>query len=139
MENMMTQTMSRVHSGLAMLTMAAIVLQFFLAGVGIFGAGSIDAHRMVGYLIMLAAVLLLVVALIGQLGRQRIMFSAILVVLMVVQIALIESDQPWIEALHPLNALAIMGVTAQLMMRGRGWNRRGDVVDTSSVRTTTVE
>jgi hypothetical protein len=115
----------RLHAGLALVVMAAIVLQFFLAGVGIFGAGSIEAHRVLGYVITLAALLLLVVALIGRIGRQRIIFSAVLLVLLVVQIALIESKQPWIEALHPLNALAILGVTAQIAMRGRGSGRRG--------------
>ena len=130
----MNLTISRAHAGLALVAMAAIVLQFFLAGIGIFGAASIQAHRITGYLITLAAVLLLVFALIGQLGRPRIMFSAILLVLLVVQIALIESNQPWIEALHSLNALAILGVTAQLAMRGRDARRSGTVVDSPTVR-----
>lgn len=126
----MNSAVSRIHAGLAVIAMAAIVLQFFLAGVGVFGAGSIDTHRVTGYIITLAAVLLLVLALIGRLGRPRVMFSAILVVLLIVQIALIESGQPWIEALHPLNALAILGVTAQLAMRGRG-AMRGDPATSS--------
>jgi hypothetical protein len=130
----MNLAISRVHAGLALVAMAAIVLQFFLAGVGIFGAGSIQAHRISGYIITLAAVLLLVFALGGRLGRPRIIFSALLLVLLVVQIALIESNQPWIEALHPLNALAILGVTAQLAMRGRGAVRRDPVVDSAKVR-----
>ena len=130
----MNLTISRAHAWLALVAMAAIVLQFFLAGIGIFGAASIQAHRITGYFITLAAVLLLAFALIGQLGRPRIMFSAILIVLLVVQIALIESKQPWIEALHPLNALAILGVTAQLAMRGRGAARSGSSADPVKVR-----
>ena len=130
----MNLTISRAHAWLALVAMAASVLQFFLAGIGIFGAASIQAHRITGYCITLAAVLLLVFALIGQLGRPRIMFSAILVALLVVQIALIESKQPWIEALHPLNALAILGVAAQLAMRGREAPRSGSSTDSVTAR-----
>jgi hypothetical protein len=132
----MSLAISRVHAALALIVMAAIVVQFFLAGVGIFGAGSIQAHRVVGYIITLAAVLLLMFALGGRLGRQRVMFSAILLVLLVVQIALIESNQPWIEALHPLNALAILGVAAQIAMRGRGNLRGSKIVDPATAHTT---
>jgi hypothetical protein len=130
----MKLTISRLYAGLALVAMAAVVLQFFLAGVGIFGAGSIQAHRVIGYIVTLAAVLLLLLALVGQMGRPRIMFSAVLLLLLIVQIALIESKQPWIEALHPLNALAILGVTAQLAMRSRGAFRGGGVADSPRVR-----
>jgi hypothetical protein len=130
----MKLTISRVYAGLALVAMAAVVLQFFLAGVGIFGAGSIQAHRVIGYIVTLAAVLLLLLALVGQMGRPRIMFSAVLLLLLIVQIALIESKQPWVEALHPLNALAILGVTAQLAMRSRSALRGGNVADSPRVR-----
>jgi hypothetical protein len=130
----MKLTISRLYAGLALVAMAAVVLQFFLAGVGIFGAGSIQAHRVIGYIVTLAAVLLLLLALVGQMGRPRIMFSAVLVLLLIVQIALIESKQPWVEALHPLNALAILGVTAQLAMRSGGAFRGGGVADSPRVR-----
>ncbi len=110
---------SRVHAGLAFLTLAAVATQFFLAGLGVFGAESFAAHRVTGYLIGLSALLLLAIALISRLERTRTTMSAILVGLMIVQIALIESSQPWIEAIHPLLALPILGVSFQLALRGR--------------------
>ena len=106
---------SKIHAGLSFLTLAALVAQFFLAGLGIFGAEPCDAHRINGYLIELGA-LLLALGLIGQLGRARIEMSAVLIALM---IALIEAGQPWIEALHPVVVLPIMGVSFQLAPWGQ--------------------
>jgi hypothetical protein len=127
----MRRIASKVHAGLAFLTLAAVVVQFFLAGLGVFGAEPYDAHKINGYLILLAALILLVLALIGRLDRERIGTSAGLVVLMIVQIALIESGRPWIEAIHPLLALAILGASFRLALRGRdafGATHAGDAV-----------
>lgn len=115
----MQRFVSTLHAALSLLTLAAVIAQFFLAGLGVFGAEPFNAHRINGYLIGLAAVLLLVLSMIGRLHRGRVVMSAVFVALMVVQIALIESGLPWIEALHPVVALPIMGVSFQLAMRGR--------------------
>jgi peptidoglycan/LPS O-acetylase OafA/YrhL len=115
----MRSIISKTHAVLSFLTLLAVILQFFLAGLGVFGAEPYDAHRTNGYLVALAAVLLLALGLIGRLGRQRTMMSLVLVVLMIVQIGLIESDEPWVEAFHPLVALPILGVAFQLAMAGR--------------------
>jgi hypothetical protein len=130
----MRTVISRIHMVLGGITMLLIVLQFFLAGVGIFGAGDIEMHRVIGYIITLIAAALLLLALAGALGRQRILFSALLLVLTIVQIALIESNEPWIEAFHPLNGLLILGAGAQLMRHGREAMRGGPVADPSAVR-----
>jgi len=135
----MKTIISRVHMVLGGLTMLLIVLQFFLAGVGIFGAGDIETHRVVGYLITLLAAVLLLLALAGMLGRQRILFSALLLVLMIVQIALIESDEPWVMAFHPLNGLLILGAGAQMMRHGREAMRGGPLAESSAMRTSPGE
>jgi len=130
----MRLTVSRIHMILGGITMLLIVLQFFLAGVGIFGAGDIDMHRTVGYLITVRAALLLLLALAGMLGRQRTLFSALLLVLLIVQIALIESDEPWVMAFHPLNGLLILGAGSQMMRYGREAMRGGQVAESSTLR-----
>jgi hypothetical protein len=101
------------------ITMLLIVLQFFLAGVGVFGASDYDMHRSVGYLIAVLAALLFVLALVGSLDRRRVLFSGLLLLLMIVQIALIESDEPWVMAFHPLNGLLILGAGSEMMRHGR--------------------
>jgi hypothetical membrane protein len=130
----MNLAISRIHMILGGITMLLIVLQFFLAGVGVFGAGDIEMHRVIGYLIALNAAALLLLALAGMLGRQRILFSALLLVLLIVQIALIESDEPWVMAFHPLNGLLILGAGAQLMRHGREAMRNGPVAEPSATR-----
>ena len=110
----MRKIVSRLHAGLAALTLVAVIVQFYLAGVGAFGAGSYQAHRINGDLIALASILLLVLALAGWLGRARIALSAVLVGLMVLQMALPNVSPRWIAAAHVLNALAILGVVVQL-------------------------
>src|SRR4051812_15551977 len=100
----------QVYFGLAVLTLALVALQFLLAGLGIFGATSFDAHRPVGFIFLHATTLLmLIVALVGRMGRPAAMFGAGLLVLIVVQSSLpsLEDDAPGIAAFHPLLALVI--------------------------------
>ena len=113
----MRNTVSRIHRGLAWVVVAAIVAQFFFAGLGLFGAASFQAHKTTGYLIMLASLVLLVLALIGRLGGLRIGLSALLVVLAVVQTMLTRGPS-LVAALHPLNALAVLGVAVSLARYG---------------------
>lgn len=52
----------------------------------------------------------------GRLGRQLIGLSALLVVLAIVQMLLPSprGAAPWVAALHPVNALVLMGISARL-------------------------
>ena len=121
----MRKLLSRIHLGLSWLAVGAIVAQFFLAGLGIFGVASFRAHATNGELIALGSLLLLALALAGRLGWVRIGFSALLVALTVVQ-ALLPQGPPLVAALHPLNALLVLGVAvnlARLGMRSTGRQR----------------
>jgi hypothetical protein len=106
-----------VHRWLARLVMANLLLLFFLAGAGIFGATSFELHRTLGMLVPAAGILLLVLALAGGLGRRLVIPSAGLIVMGVIQIVLpgMRDDLPWVAALHPVNALVLMGLTSTLM------------------------
>ncbi len=113
----MKRAVSTLHVCLAWVVLAAVVAQFFFAGLGIFGAAGFDMHKMTGYLIEAAALLLLLLALIGGLGRVRIGLAALLLVLTVVQ-SLLPSAASLIAALHPVNAAAILVVAGMIARRG---------------------
>ncbi len=117
----MRNAVSRMHVGLAWVIVAAVVAQFFFAGLGIFGATSFGAHKMVGSLIIPASLILLVLALAGRLGTVRIGLSGLLLVLTVVQ-SILPSAPAVIAALHPVNALAILAVVGNLARLGMKGN-----------------
>jgi hypothetical protein len=99
--------------GLASLSMALVVTQFFLAGAGAFGATSFDAHKTVGSVLVLVALLGLLAA---ALARRFVGHAALCLGVTVLQLALGAwgADEPWVGALHGLNALVVMGVGGAL-------------------------
>ncbi len=101
--------------------MAGLALQFYLAGMGMFGASSFEAHRVVGYLVVLLILILLLLALIRRGPRRLLAMSALLAVLVIVQVLLpsLRSSVPLLAALHPVNAMALLGVTATIMRSAR--------------------
>jgi Family of unknown function (DUF6220) len=117
----MQRTISQIHQWLARTFLAGLLLQFYLASTAIFGAGSFQPHRMLGAALTLLVFLFPVLALAGRLGRQRIGLSILLVVLTIVQMMLpsLRGAAPWIAALHPVNALVLMGMSARIGRIGR--------------------
>jgi Family of unknown function (DUF6220) len=119
-----------------MLMLALVLLQIAFAGFAAFdvaeqlgSAGtSVDEesfddswglHTGFGYLILLGGLVTFILALAARVGRQRVLQSLGLFVLLIVQILLawFGSEVPIIGALHPLNALLILGVNFSLLMR----------------------
>ena len=78
-------------------------------------------HTGFGYFIFLGAVLLLLLALAGRLGKRGILFSLAVPVAVAVQIVLawVSGSVHAIGILHGLNALVIFGLTGYLT--GREW------------------
>ncbi len=95
-------------AGIAWLFVAAVVVQVFLAGVGIFGAGSLAQHRDFGYLIPLVALIVLLAMAVARV-ESTIKPALTLLVLAVVQTMLpwFRIDAPFVAALHPVNALVL--------------------------------
>jgi hypothetical protein len=110
-----------VHQALAWVVLVSLLLQFYWAGMALFGATSFEFHRTWDYLLAIPILLLLVLALAGRLGRRLIGLSALLVVLTVVQVMLpsLRSSVPLVAALHVVNALALLGVSAAIALQGR--------------------
>lgn len=113
----MRDIIAKMHGALSWVIVAAVIAQFFLAGLGLFGAASFRAHMTNGNLIALASLVLLVLALVGRLGMRRTGLSALLLALTIVQNLLVRGPS-LIAALHPVNALAVLGVSVALARSG---------------------
>jgi hypothetical protein len=111
----------RLLFGLCQLFLVLVLVQFFLAGLGVFRAkphgseklaesSTFDAHRAVGDVTQLVALLILVAALVGV--RDRLRLSLVLFVLAVVQrfLATGGGDAPILGALHPVNGLVLLAL-----------------------------
>ena len=117
----MQQIISQIHLWAVRIFLAGLLLQFYLASTPIFGAGSFQPHRMLGAALTMIVILFPVLALAGRLGRQLIGLSMLLVILTIVQVMLpsLRGAAPWIAALHPVNALVLMGMSARIGRIGR--------------------
>jgi heme A synthase len=103
----------------AWLFVACVVVQVFLAGVAVMGDDSFDAHRNFGYTFGLLVLALLVLAVIGRMGRSVISLALALLVLFVLQSVFValRGSSPYLAALHAVNGLAIFWVSLS-MARG---------------------
>jgi hypothetical protein len=107
-----------VFFGLTAIYLLAVVVQFFLAGLGAF-SGDWDVHAGVGFVVSVSSLLLLVVAAIARLPRRMFLVTLLLVGLNALQIVLPHLETDELAALHPVNALVIFIVANSLMQRSR--------------------
>jgi hypothetical membrane protein len=121
----MRQAVYMGYKGLAWAIFAAAVLQFFLAGLGVFEAADIGPHRIVGLLLVPISLIFLILAGIasatGSISRGRVGLAALLFGLMFLQAFLViafSESAPAIAALHPVNGLLVLLVSYTLA-RGR--------------------
>jgi len=117
----MQKNLLMVHQWLVRIFMAGLLVQFYLAGTAVFGAESYQPHRMLGFALTILVILMLVLALVGRLGRKVVGMALLLVLLVIVQALLpaLRGPAPWIAALHPANALVLMGVSVRLSRAGQ--------------------
>lgn len=101
------------------LYVAAIVVQIFLAGEGIFGIKqgvklddqkTLDAHRGLGFILAdPGAVLLLILALLAWYDDKRIRWMTIVLPFLLVLQGVLGAGNRWAGAFHPLLAFVILG------------------------------
>jgi hypothetical protein len=105
--------------GFALIYMLGVVVQFFLAGLALFGSASYESHEGLGYVLGLVSVALLAIAVVAKMPRTLTGLSIILLALNVAQIIFLRIDIEEIKALHVVNALAIALVANMLVHRSR--------------------
>jgi hypothetical protein len=106
------------YEGLALFIAVGIVVQVFLAGLGIFGAESFDAHESFGGILHALSVLVFILALIGPRTGRTIGMGFGLALLLTIQISLVSfrDDAPGVAALHPVLALFALGLAFHIGM-----------------------
>jgi hypothetical protein len=99
-----------VHLVVAWLLVAGLLVQIFLAGLGVFRSpASFATHRDWGYLLELLPIVLLIVGLIARLGRRPAILAAGIFGLFLLQsvFVVLRTDAPDVAALHPVNGFLI--------------------------------
>jgi hypothetical protein len=112
----------------AWLFVACVIVQFFLAGLGVFaGASNFELHRTWGYTFGYLVIVLLVAALVGRMPRAAWGGALLLIVLFTLQSVFVSlrTTAPVIAALHPVNAVAIFWVATWLARSASAWQERG--------------
>jgi hypothetical protein len=110
----MKKTAAALHFGICLVITAGVIMEFFFAGMGVFHAASFQIHRITGVILGAGSVLLLFLAFIGRMGGKEIGFTALLFVLLIIQPLLLHINQPFLQALHLVNALAIATASVYL-------------------------
>lgn len=108
----------------AVLFVLSVFVQFFLAGLGAFGAESFEAHKDFAGVFHLFALLLVVLALLVRRNRIDLTLVIVLFVLTTVQFSLPEANDGYVQALHVLNALIIYTAAYHVLQRSMKSIRR---------------
>jgi hypothetical protein len=113
----------QLYRVLIALIAVACVVQIFLAGRGVFGIhgsaslddqSSLNAHRDLGEIIGIGAIIVLILALIMW-DKRLILWTFVLALLAeFVQHATALPKHPWVAGLHPVTGVAILGISAWL-------------------------
>ncbi|HEX2469402.1 MAG TPA: DUF6220 domain-containing protein [Candidatus Limnocylindrales bacterium] len=114
-----------LHVVVTFLLVAALVVQVWLAGRGVFESPTVFiTHRDVGYMLSLFPIVLLVLALLGGMGRRPAMMAALIFGLLILQsvFVVMRTSNPAIAALHPVNGFLIL-LVALALLRG-SWAMR---------------
>jgi hypothetical protein len=132
------QALRTIYRYWTALLFLAVLVQIGASGYGAFNAASnvdpgplkedtfddgFDFHNGFGYIIFLGSLILLLLALGGRLGKQRVLQAFAAPVLVAIQIVLAWAgkDHPVVGIFHPVNALLIAGLTGSLAFAA--WRR----------------
>jgi hypothetical protein len=101
------------------LYLVSVGLQVYAAGLALFGVTSFVPHAILGYLMIIGAILLFVLTAIARLSRPALVYAALIVAIAFLQpvlVLVVRTTTPALAALHPLNAL-LMLTLAMLISR----------------------
>jgi hypothetical protein len=96
--------------------LVCLVFQVFLAGMGLLGGSTMEAHTSFIHVFEFVPIL---IALCGFLGADKVAgwSGIVLMILIEAQYALIYSSIGILRAMHPVNALVISGITFALLLQ----------------------
>ena len=100
-----------LHTVVAVLFVVGLIAQVWLAGRGVFESPTIfDTHRSLGYTLSLFTIALLVLGLLGGMGRRPAILAVVIFVLFILQsvFVVMRDSQPAVAALHPVNGFLIL-------------------------------
>jgi len=113
----MRQGARAVLKWFSLLYVVLIVIQVYLAGEGIFGLNVIDAHRALGFFLTTpGALLFLICALIAWHPNTRVRVVSILAPILTFVQMILPGGGRWVGALHPVNAILILGMYLWLFL-----------------------
>jgi cytochrome b561 len=123
----MVQRIARpVHLVVAGLLVVGLLVQVFLAGMGVFSSATeFETHRQFGYTLTLLPVILVVTALVGRFGRWEAIAAAVMFGQFILQSVLVAMREsiPQVAALHPVNGFLILLIATWLVRDAwRVWN-----------------
>jgi hypothetical protein len=121
-----------VYAYLSALFFAGVLVQVFLAGVGVFGinalkvanASSFNAHRAWGFVLMLTSLVLLIIALIAWQSARTMISAFVLALLTVIAqnvLAALGDSNKWFGGLHALDGMLILLLSLWIAILG--WRR----------------
>lgn len=120
----MRQFLRQTYAMFTWLFLTAVVVQFFLAGLGVFvNPEDFGFHAMFGGIILLIGLLALALSFAAGLPWRTTGLTALLPALVLVQVALVELGHAFLPALaafHVINALVIFSVSGAVALHARG-------------------
>jgi len=122
------------YATLAWALVAAIVLQVFFIGLGLFaGSEYVSVHRDFGWILHLAPVLVVVAAAAAGAGRTGILWAiALAIVIWLVPIlAVLRDGAPAVAAFHPVLAVSAFGLSVAVAIAAFRLARSGESSTTS--------
>ena len=118
-EHELHKTARLLHALTTTLLVGCVVVQVFLAGLGVFDNPTMFiTHAGFGGFIGLLTIVVLITAVLAHAGRRQIGLAALTFVLMMLQsvFVAVRADLPAVAALHPVNGFLI-GLIAVVMAR----------------------
>lgn len=100
-------------AAVAWLFAACVIVQVFLAGLGVFDSPSaFETHRNFGYTFGLLTLVMVIISVAGRLPRRLVGLSALSLLQFFLQSVFIavRADMPAVAALHPVNGVLLLVV-----------------------------
>jgi hypothetical protein len=99
------------------LYLASVGLQVYAAGLALFGVTSFMPHAVLGYLMIIGALILVILTAIARLSRRALVFACLILALAILQpvlVLVVRSSTPVLAALHPLNAVLMVALALHI-------------------------